>query len=871
MKLQDPEFRKIEGFPIAEDEDILALSDPPYYTACPNPFLKRVAEVRGHETATESGSPFASDVTEGKGDPIYDAHPYHTKVPPKALMRMLLHFTKPGDLVLDAFAGSGMLGVAASLCENPTPHLGDFEGTAGARSTILSDISPLATFISHVNNRPSISAAHFSSLAASIRDKVASSHASLYQTRHHGSSGNVSGEILYTIWTEYYRCSHCNAEFSAWDELVDRDNQQILKHLSCPECDGDLAKDQLERVTETYFDTLLNATAIRNKSTPVLIHYTVGKKRFEKTPDEADLEVIRSIEDMRYPASAPPVKINFEDPPWGDFYRPGYHAGMTHAHHFYTKRNLLTLCALRDASLDCQFPRQMLYVLTAFVDNHASKRNRYLIDKHHPKGTTCGPLPNSLYIPELQCEVNPFRTWDKTVKKQKKAFAVTRPPTAFVSTEASRLSGLSDGSIDYVFVDPPFGKNILYAESSFCFEYFLKVFTNRKCEAIVSKHQGKTIDGYQDHIQDVFSQCFRVLKPGKWMTIEFSNRSNAVWNSISEAVQACGFVIADVRVFDKKQGTIRQDLGQSIKKDLIISAYKPGVHVEETLDAQPGSEVSVWEFVSGHLKQLPVFLQTNGKAEVVVERQKHVLFDRMVAFHVQRSRAIPVSAPEFHLGLEQRFPQRDSMFFLPEQVLEYDKKRLTVSELTQLELFVSDESSAIQWLKQELKLKPQSFQEIHPHFIQQLNTWDKNEKSVELAEILEENFLCYDGADDVPSQIHGYLSSNFKELRNLEKSDERLKKKATDRWYLPDPRKEGDLEKVRVRALMKEFRSYEESRGKLKQVRSEALRAGFKERWQSGEYAEIVALAKRVKEAIIQEDPALLMYYDNAMMLTDGA
>ena len=38
-KLKDPEFRKIEGFPIGEDEDILAMSDPPYYTACPNPWI----------------------------------------------------------------------------------------------------------------------------------------------------------------------------------------------------------------------------------------------------------------------------------------------------------------------------------------------------------------------------------------------------------------------------------------------------------------------------------------------------------------------------------------------------------------------------------------------------------------------------------------------------------------------------------------------------------------------------------------------------------------------------------------------------------------------------------------------------------------
>ena len=31
--------RNIEGFPIGSDEDIIALSRPHYYTACPNPFI----------------------------------------------------------------------------------------------------------------------------------------------------------------------------------------------------------------------------------------------------------------------------------------------------------------------------------------------------------------------------------------------------------------------------------------------------------------------------------------------------------------------------------------------------------------------------------------------------------------------------------------------------------------------------------------------------------------------------------------------------------------------------------------------------------------------------------------------------------------
>ncbi len=119
-KLRDPEFRAIEGFPIGSDEDILALSDPPYYTACPNPFLEEFIRHHGkpYDEATDDyhREPFAADVSEGKTDSLYRAHSYHTKVPHKAIMRYILHYTEPGDVVFDGFAGSGMVGVAAEAC-----------------------------------------------------------------------------------------------------------------------------------------------------------------------------------------------------------------------------------------------------------------------------------------------------------------------------------------------------------------------------------------------------------------------------------------------------------------------------------------------------------------------------------------------------------------------------------------------------------------------------------------------------------------------------------------------------------------------------------------------------------------------------------
>src|SRR5690606_33453553 len=121
---------------------------------------------------------------------------------------------------------------------------------------------------------------------------------------------------------------------------------------------------------------------------------------------------------------------------------------------------------------------------------------------------------------------------------------------------------------------------------------------------------------------------------------------------------AAGFVVADVRTMDKKQGSYRQVTSSAAKQDLVISAYKPNDGLEERFKLTAGTEGGVWDFVRSHLKQLPVFVAQNGKAEVIAERQSYMLYDRMVAFHVQRGVLVPMSATEFYAGLDQRFPKR---------------------------------------------------------------------------------------------------------------------------------------------------------------------------------------------------------------------
>jgi hypothetical protein len=217
----------------------------------------------------------------------------------------------------------------------------------------------------------------------------------------------------------------------------------------------------------------------------------------------------------------------------------------------------------------------------------------------------------------------------------------------------------------------------------------------------------------------------------------------------------------------------------------------------------------------------------------------------------------------------------------------------------QMSIFVEDEKSAIDWLRNHLKSRPSTYQDIQPEFMQQLGaSWKKFETRPELNLLLEQNFLRYDGKGEVPSQIHSYLSTQNKDLRNLPKDDSRLQFRAKDRWYVPDPGKAVDVEKIRNKRLLQEFwelcdqagiarpkpgdpnqpslpmptpvTAKKTGRKKLKEVRSEAVRLGFRECFAAKDYGTILAIAHHLPDNVIEEDEQLQMMHDMAVMRTEG-
>lgn len=873
-----PELKKIEGFPIGEDEDIIALSDPPYYTACPNPWINDFIEEWEKEKVTKYGrdldeeyqrEPFVADVRDGRSDPVYMAHSYHTKTPHKSIMRFILNYTKPGDIVFDGFSGTGMTGVAATSCSNKKviEDLGFIIeddkiynennpfSEIGERKSITNDLSPIASFIAYNYNSPA-NVDRFSRQGNMLLDEVDEKFGWMYETRHYNSNGGSSkAKINYVVWSDVFICPNCGEEINYWKHAVSLENNKILDTFRCNNCLIQLTKKELEKYFETKYDNALSKTIKIVKQEPVLVNYTFNGKRYERPVDDFDIQLINKIDEFK-------IEYNFPNNRMieGDEARRNDKTGITHVHHLYPKRNLIVLSYLFQRVKELENPLLIAWLTSSML--RTTKMYKFTLNR---KMST---ISGTYYVPSLWTE----NIATKLLKHKLRDFCKVQYSTkknTIISNGSSTDLPLNDESIDYIFVDPPFGSNLMYSELNYVWESWLNLYTNNDTEAIVSNTQRKRVNEYIALMTKCFSEFFRILKSGRWITIQFSNSQSSIWNAIQESIQKAGFIIANVSALDKKQGSFKAvTTTTAVKQDLVISAYKPKKENLEKMKQQHNSIDSAWIFVAQHLEQLPIFNGKKGGAEVIPERTPRILFDRMVAYHVQNGLPVPISSAEFQAGVAQRFPMRDGMVFLESQVAEYDKKRTLVKEFTQMSLFVSDENSAIEWLRQQLMKKPQTRQDIHPNFMKELQHIEKHELLPELDDLLNQNFLRYDGDGPVPNQILTYLRKNYKDLRGLEPTDPKVVEKAMHRWYVPDPNKQADLEKLREKALLREYESYlqelEGNKKKLKTFRTEAIRAGFKKAYSEKDFESIVKVGERIPEKVIQEDDKLLMYYDNA-------
>lgn|GEM_PF-748014 len=528
-------------------------------------------------------------VSAGKNTYTYDAHTYHTKVPPQGIAEILKQYLPAGGLILDPFAGSGMTGVAARVL---------------GHDVVLNELSPAASFIADRFTK-SFDPSLFAAAVRAVCDRLAGIRHELYTTRCRTCGQDT--EILYTVWSYRVRCTACRHEFLLWDHCRKYGNtvkeHKILSEFACPHCSIMLKKRRLQRTT----------------AEPVLLGYKCcSPRQVEHALTDEDLSRLHRIE------TEPPLAEGFYPrtplPDGVNLCQPKRH-GLTSVDRFYTPRNLSAMSQLWSAIHHLSTDEIAGFLAFAFTSLYQRVTRLSEFRFWGGSGNTA-----NFNVPYVFNEANVFLTFERkvrTIQDHLASTAASYSGRAVVHTgSATDMGYLPDASVDLVFTDPPFGANINYSEMNILWESWFGVFTDTTEEAIVNHHQHKDVFRYGQLMTKSLRECHRVLRPGAWMVLVFMNSSQEVWQSLRDAVLNSGFSLDRVDIFDKQHGTFKQFVSDNTAGcDLLLHCRKMQGALEGDSHAHCGGDDlarAVEAFLArraGAIPKLP-YLHVNRAEEV---------------------------------------------------------------------------------------------------------------------------------------------------------------------------------------------------------------------------------------------------------------
>lgn len=588
------------------------------------------------------GALYAKAIQSTRSGPLFNAFPYPTKISPETAALFIASHTDPGATVLDGFGGSGSTGLAAILCACPTDamiresaRLG-LNSRWGARRAVLYELGVMGSFVADVMCHPP-DPGEFQTAAESLSATVRSQWDWLYKVRD--AQGSM-GDLRYVIWSDRMECPKCRRRVSLWDACVSRCPADISSTFRCPHCHRAAPIDAVDRLREGVFDDLTDQTRTVRSRQQAWVYGETNGSTWSRAATPGDQGVLDRVNATPLPASVPVAPVR-----WGDLYRAGYHEGMSYLHHFYTRRNLLAFSALWEATH--RYPRHLQkplqFWLLSYNAAHSTVMTRVVAKKGQDDLVVTSAQPGVLYVSGLPVEKNVFAGVRRKINTMAQAFALTHGHDDLVEVRnASCLNmDLLDNSIDYVFTDPPFGGNIPYSEVNFINEAWLGRVTDPEDEAIVSPHQGKTVDDYQHLLCQAFREVHRVLRPDGHATVVFHSASAQVWNALRSACEHAGFSVADTSVLDKTQASFKQ-----VRTDGAVRG-DPLILLSKTPSETVTVETDVWVVANSLVDQA---LRSDDPSEATPQR----LYSRLVAHYLEARQNVPIDAGAFYRLLPRR-------------------------------------------------------------------------------------------------------------------------------------------------------------------------------------------------------------------------
>jgi len=541
-----------------------AMPDAYYSGDKPNPNLRAFVEQhykrRELDQTTDSYDkpPFNTPLQTTKVDPIYNLHPYDSKKSHLAIRRYINHYCKPGDLVLDPFCGSGSTLVAASA--EGCPSIGV-------------DFSPLALLIS----REAVSACSSTALDeafARVTRLVEGPIGDLYATRCHRCGGPAT--ITGTVLSEQFQCLRCLTT-QPFSQCTETENDRTRL---CRQCAA--------RGIESKITTSFERKGVAIVEVAYRCHGACKPKRDRRSLEDVDPKACRALkEDIEHFQSIEVtmpipdgVRRRMLDAPeamerWGLLWRP-YLRGFNTVADFFTPRNLQACLLLLEAIRNTR-NEALLVALSSVL----AKSSHLMAQNSDGIGRV---MKGTYYVGAIRREVNVWQFFCEAVqalKDTKEDIASTVGGPVILSCQDScDLGAIRDNSVDYIFTDPPYSGKVQFGELNFLREAFLELgVCDLSKEIIVNEERGLSEGDWSSRMLSVAREMFRVLKPGRWMTLCYHDTSEGTWAELQDIVAEAGF-LADTNTeslfIETSQKSIKQITAHKItKRDLVINFRKP--------------------------------------------------------------------------------------------------------------------------------------------------------------------------------------------------------------------------------------------------------------------------------------------------------
>jgi 16S rRNA G966 N2-methylase RsmD len=532
--------------------------------------------VTSKETAIRLGDLYRTPVASGRAGALYNAFSYPTKIDPQTVALFMAAHTRPGDMVLDVFAGSGSTGIAAFLCEQPTAQMKAraeelrLKPQWGPRRVVLYELGVIGSALAATMCAPP-EPSEFSREASALLERVKRQYGWMYQVET--PDGSV-GTLRHAIWSESLKCPACGSIHLYWDVGVTEEPLGLAHQVRCPTCSADSLVDNWERVTELTPDAIAGTSFRQRSRRLVQLYGRSGARTWKRDPAVSDARLYERVMAEPIPDGVPTDPIK-----WGDLHRAGYHEGITHFHQLYTRRNLVAIAALF-AEIQNSPPHlqdALRLMVLSYNAAHSTLMTRVVIKSGGTEFVVTGAQSGVMYISALPVEKNVFAGLGRKVTTFANAFTATfggKSSVAVHCASSTRLT-LPDDSVDYVFTDPPFGDFIPYSEINQVNEVWLGRLTDAREEAIVSPAQGKDVGAYSHLLARVFAEVARVMKPRATATVVFNASRPSVWTALGSAFTSAGLTVERTNLLDKTQVSFKQVVGRdSTRGDALLLLNK---------------------------------------------------------------------------------------------------------------------------------------------------------------------------------------------------------------------------------------------------------------------------------------------------------